>query len=79
MPLSIRLCAISEKKFGISLQKHWRHEAYHWPGNVRELKKLIERAVILTPVSEYIDTPVLPKEIFQKSSDKTTPSLACGI
>ena len=38
-------------------------EAYHWPGNVRELKKIIERAVILTPPTEYINTTVFPKEI----------------
>jgi transcriptional regulator with PAS, ATPase and Fis domain len=47
-------------------------EAYRWPGNVRELKKLIERAVILTPKGESIDTSVLPKEIFQRSSDEAT-------
>jgi PAS domain S-box-containing protein len=38
-------------------------EAYHWPGNVRELKKIIERAVILTPPTEYITTTVFPEEI----------------
>ena len=38
-------------------------EAYHWPGNVRELKKVIERAVILTPPAEYIEPAVLPEEV----------------
>lgn len=46
-------------------------EAYRWPGNVRELKKVIERAVILTSKGQYIDTPALPKEIFQRSGDGT--------
>ena len=36
------------------------------------LKKVVERAVILTTKGEYIDTPVLPKEIFQRSSDGST-------
>jgi hypothetical protein len=36
------------------------------------LKKIIERAVILTPVSENIDTPALPKEVFLRRSDEAT-------
>ena len=60
---------LGKKVRGITPEALAALEAYRWPGNVRELKKLIERAVILTPKGENIDTPVLPKEIFQRSSD----------
>ena len=60
---------LGKKVRGITPESLVALEAYRWPGNVRELKKLIERVVILTPKGEYIDTPVLPKEIFQRSSD----------
>ena len=48
-------------------------EAYHWPGNVRELKKIIERAVILTPPTEYITTTVLPEEILMANTGAHLP------
>jgi transcriptional regulator with PAS, ATPase and Fis domain len=63
---------LGKKVRGITPEVLAALEAYRWPGNVRELKKVIERAVILTPKGEYIDTPVLPKEIFQRSSDGAT-------
>jgi transcriptional regulator with PAS, ATPase and Fis domain len=43
-------------------------EAYHWPGNVRELKKIIERAVILTPPTDYITPSVFPEEMVRGST-----------
>ncbi|HEX2228458.1 MAG TPA: sigma 54-interacting transcriptional regulator [Candidatus Binatia bacterium] len=48
-------------------------EAYHWPGNVRELKKIIERAVILTPPTEYIETTVFPKEVLMGNAGPPIP------
>jgi len=48
------------------------------PGNVRELKKLIERAVILTPLSKYIDTSVCLKEMFHKSRPVERWPVVCG-
>jgi PAS domain S-box-containing protein len=50
-------------------------EAYHWPGNVRELKKIIERAVILTPATEPINTTVFPKEILTGNSSEPAPAV----
>ena len=50
-------------------------EAYHWPGNVRELKKIIERAVILTPPTEYITTAVFPQEILMGNGGAPLPML----
>ena len=52
---------LGKKVRGITPEALAALEAYRWPGNVRELKKVIERAVILTPKGEYIDTPVLPE------------------
>lgn len=50
-------------------------EAYHWPGNVRELKKIIERAVILTPSTEYINTTVFPQEILMRHDGESMLTL----
>jgi transcriptional regulator with PAS, ATPase and Fis domain len=52
---------LGKKVRGITPEALAALAAYRWPGNVRELKKLIERAVILTPKGEYIDTSVLPQ------------------
>jgi transcriptional regulator with PAS, ATPase and Fis domain len=52
---------LGKKVRGITPEALAALEAYRWPGNVRELKKLIERAVILTPKGESIDTPVPPQ------------------
>lgn len=40
-------------------------QAYDWPGNVRELRNVIERTMILAPVSriERIEVDMLPREI----------------
>jgi len=37
--------------------------SYHWPGNLRELQNVIKRSVLLEN-SDYIETDVLPKELF---------------
>tara|TARA_R110002051_G_scaffold234092_2_gene295726 strand:- start:16924 stop:18267 length:1344 start_codon:yes stop_codon:yes gene_type:complete len=37
--------------------------SYHWPGNLRELQNVIKRSVLLAN-NEYIETDVLPKELF---------------
>jgi transcriptional regulator with PAS, ATPase and Fis domain len=50
-------------------------EAYQWPGNVRELKKIIERAVILTPPTDFITTSVFPEEIMSGSSGASLPMI----
>lgn len=51
-------------------------EAYHWPGNVRELRKIIERAVILTPATEYIERMVFPPEILMANPKEPVPTLS---
>jgi len=60
---------LGKKVQGVTPEALAAFQTYSWPGNVRELKRLIERAVVLTPKGENIDIPVLPKEIFQRSSD----------
>ncbi len=44
-----------------------RIQQHEWPGNARELRNLIERAVILAPSGEFIDTAQLPAS-FGKAS-----------
>jgi transcriptional regulator with PAS, ATPase and Fis domain len=51
-------------------------EAYHWPGNVRELKKIIDRAVILTAPTEYIDRMAFPQEILMANHKEPVPTLS---
>jgi len=66
---------LEKKVRGITPEALAALEIYLWPGNVRELKKFIECAVILTPINKQIDTCFLPKEILERSNDKTTPIL----
>lgn len=46
-------------------------QAHDWPGNVRELRNVIERTVILLPVSgsERIDAQALPREVLGQHSE----------
>jgi DNA-binding NtrC family response regulator len=36
---------------------------YAWPGNIRELRNVVERALLLWPTADVIDTPQLPPEL----------------
>ena len=60
---------------GITTEAIAALEAYHWPGNVRELKKIIERAVILTPPTDYIVPSVFPEEIVRGSTGASLPMI----
>jgi two-component system, NtrC family, nitrogen regulation response regulator NtrX len=43
---------------------------YHWPGNVRELRNVIERVMILNPLTVRIERKHLPMLVFRGNSRK---------
>jgi len=49
---------------------------YSWPGNVRQLQNELERAVVLTPSGELIDSPVLSPFLATPAVEPSPPQVA---
>ncbi len=58
--------SLGKNVFGFSEETIAVFKKYHWPGNLRELQNIIKRSVLLT-TGEYIETNVLPKELFEEN------------
>lgn len=58
--------SLDKKVLGLSEETEAVFRKYHWPGNLRELQNVIKRSVLLTN-RDYIETIVLPKELFEPS------------
>lgn len=58
--------SLDKKVLGLSEETEAVFRKYHWPGNLRELQNVIKRSVLLTN-GDYIETIVLPKELFEPS------------
>ncbi len=47
---------------------------YSWPGNVRELRNVIERIVIMNPMTTRFDRKHLPTLVYRDGHRRTTRS-----